>query len=156
MICKKCKMEIADDSVFCNYCGAKQIREKSAPRRGNGLGSVYKRGKTWEAAVVLGYKSVGGKAVPIRVTKGGFKSKEEAIEYLPQLRNEPVRSIPTVNDLWIRFTGTKQYGKLSDSRKEKYAIVWRKNRKRVLCSDRPAHCIGSATNGRWTRYHAGP
>ena len=28
MKCKKCKREIADNSIFCNWCGAKQISEK--------------------------------------------------------------------------------------------------------------------------------
>lgn len=125
--CIKCKADLPPGAIYCPMCGKKQtVQTKSSTRRCNGTGSVYKRGKTWEAAVVLGYRIADGKAVPVRVTKGGFKTKKEAIEYLPQLRKEPVRNIPTLNDLWQRFTGTKQYAKLGDSRKEKYAIVWRK------------------------------
>ena len=125
--CIKCKASIPEDALYCPYCGKKQVSQsRQSVRRGNGTGSVYKRGRTWEAAVVLGYKLEGGKALPIRVTKGGFKTKKEAIEYLPTLKQERPRTTPTLNDLWQRFQNSRQHEKLSDSRKEKYAIAWRK------------------------------
>lgn len=125
--CIKCNAELPIGAVFCHCCGKKQVSQKrTAARRGKGEGSVYKRGKTWEAAVVLGYKLENGKAVAIRPTKGGFKTKKEALEYLPLLKQDKHRSTPTVNDLWHRFKNTRQHEKLSDSRKEKYAIAWRK------------------------------
>lgn len=125
--CIKCRAALPENANFCPSCGKKQTPQKQrAPRRGNGTGSVYKRGKTWEAAVVLGYKLVDEKAVPIRVTKGGFKTKKEAIEYIPTLRQERPKNIPTLNDLYYSFKSSKQFDKLSDSRKEKYAIAWRK------------------------------
>lgn len=125
--CIKCRAELPENANFCPSCGKKQTPQKQrAPRRGNGTGSVYKRGKTWEAAVVLGYKIVDGKAVPIRVTKGGFKTKKEAAEYIPTLRQERPKLTPTLNDLYYGFINSKQFDKLSDSRKEKYAIAWKK------------------------------
>lgn len=125
--CIKCKAELPDGAIFCPFCGKKQVtQKKSATRRANGSGSVYKRGKTWEAAVVLGYNIENGKAVPIRVTKGGFKTKREAADYLPTLKNEKHRATPTLRDLWIQYQNSKKYQKLSDSRKEKYRIVWNK------------------------------
>ena len=44
MICKKCKKEIADDSIYCNYCGKKQT---AAPKtrhrkRAHGTGTIRK------------------------------------------------------------------------------------------------------------------
>lgn len=125
--CIKCKAELPEGAVFCHLCGKKQDKtQRTGTKRGNGQGSTYKRGKTWEAAVVLGYKLVDGKAKPIRATKGGFRTKREAMEYLPLLRNERPKTMPTLNDLWYQFVNSKQYSKLSDSRKEKYRIVWRK------------------------------
>ena len=53
-ICKKCKKEIADDALFCQYCGYKQVREKRRRRLPNGAGTVYKRGKTWTVKVIMG------------------------------------------------------------------------------------------------------
>ena len=132
--CIKCSTEMQDASVFCPMCGKKQtVQARQSTRRGNGEGSVCKRGKNWEAAVVLGYKSVAGRAVAIRRTKCGFKTKKEALEYLAVLRKETPKRAPTINDLWYRFTSTKQYEKLSDSRKQKYAIVWRKVEAESFC-----------------------
>lgn len=127
MFCTKCNKQIPDDAVFCHLCGKKQITQKrQLTRRSNGSGSVYKRGKTWEAAVVLAYKNEEGVAKPVRVTKGGFKTKKEALEYIPELRKEKPRVVPTLHTLWTQFSGSKKYDKLSTSRKEKYQIAWKK------------------------------
>jgi integrase len=77
--------------------------------------------------VVQGYV-VGndGKMKTVRTTKGGFRTKKEAMEYLPTLRNAPTRKVPTLLDLWGIFQTSKKYLKLSDSRKEKYEIAWKK------------------------------
>lgn len=125
--CIKCKAEMPTGALYCPFCGKKQTSSaRQTSRRCNGTGSVYKRGKTWEAAVVLGYKLRDGVAIPVRNTKGGFKTKKEALSYLPQLRQTHVRIAPTLNELWQRFKNSKQFAKLSDSRKQKYAIVWKK------------------------------
>ena len=127
MQCPKCKAELADGSRFCHICG-KPLRgtPRQTRRRGNGEGSAYKRGSTWEAAVVLGYRlDEYGKARPVRRTKGGFRTKREALAALPELRQEKKRTCPTLGDLWIQFQQGK-YKKLSESRQEKYRIAWPK------------------------------
>lgn len=128
--CIKCSTELPDGAAFCHACGKKQTgieKKRSGHSRPNGTGSVYKRGKTWECAVVLGYIiQDDGKRKTIRPTKGGFKTKKEAMEYIPILRNAPVRKVPNLNDLWEIYKASKKYQKLSDSRKEKYDIAWKK------------------------------
>ena len=50
--------------------------------RGNGQGTAYKRGKTWTAQVVIGWRvpdDPARKPIPIKRTKGGFPSKRDAI-----------------------------------------------------------------------------
>ena len=125
--CIKCFTELPDGALFCPFCGKRQEQgHRQNARRGNGTGSVCKRGKVWEAAVVLGYKIENGKSVAIRRSKRGFKTKKEATDYLPILRQEKCRKTPTLNDLWYRFRNSRQFEGLSDSRKQKYDIVWRK------------------------------
>lgn len=89
MLCKKCKKEIPDDSKFCNHCGAKQVRERSSKKYGNGHGTVYKdsNGK-WIAEVTIGWDDEDGKIVRRKRKKRGFATKNEAIAYLPELKQD--------------------------------------------------------------------
>lgn len=125
--CPKCKAELADGSRFCHICGTPlQGNPRPSRRRGNGEGSVYKRGSTWTAAVVLGYRlDENGKAQPVRRKQGGYRTKKEALAALPELRQEKRRTCPTLGDLWRQFQQGK-YKKLSESRQEKYRIAWPK------------------------------
>lgn len=73
------------------FCGVKQQSEPRATKsRGNGMGTVYKRGKTWTAKVTIDYASGSdGVSRPVSRTKGGFKTKKEAVNYLPVLKLTP-------------------------------------------------------------------
>lgn len=128
MQCPKCKAELAEGSRFCHICGKPlQGTPRTSRRRGNGEGSVYKPSNgSWTAAVVLGYRlDENGKAQPVRRTKSGFRTKKEALAYLPELRQEKHRTCPTIGDLWNQFKQGK-YKKLGESRQEKYRIAWPK------------------------------
>lgn len=130
MNCVKCNAALPDGAAFCPTCGKKQIvthRQRSNSSRPNGSGSVYRRGKTWECAIVLGYVvKDDGTLKTMRATKGGFKTKKEAMEYIPTLKAMPTKKIPSLIDLWGMFKASKKYQKLSTSRKEKYEISWKK------------------------------
>jgi len=57
--------------------------------RGNGQGTAYLRGRTWEAQVIVGWKipdDPSARPIPIKRRKGGFASKKEAINYCATLR----------------------------------------------------------------------
>lgn len=129
MECIKCKQPLQDDFLYCPYCGKKQITQKTKTSRSrpNGTGTVYKRGKTWTASYVHGYViQEDGKLKTVRSTKGGFRTKKEAMEFLPALQNAPERKVPNLLELWEIYKQSKKYLKLSDSRKEKYDIAWKK------------------------------
>lgn len=73
--------------------------------RGNGQGTAYKRGHTWEAQVVVGWKKnkkdPTGPRVPDKRRKGGFASKKEAIQYCEVLRRSAgVRRRVTLEQLY--------------------------------------------------------
>lgn len=127
-LCPKCKKSIPEDAIFCQYCGKKQnfTQRKNVRSRPNGTGTVYKRGKTWIAEVTKGYLLGDGKKRRIQNKKGGFKTKKEALEYLPLLQNAPTRKIPNLAELFEVYKHSKKYLALSDSRKEKYDIAWNK------------------------------
>lgn len=92
MICPKCKREIPADAILCCYCGRRFVIEKSAKKkRGNGEGSAYRRGSTWTAvASSQSWTDDNGKLHRVRPSKGGFKTKGEALAYAQTLRNGPL------------------------------------------------------------------
>lgn len=72
--------------------------------RGNGQGTAYKRGRTWTAQVVIGYKysqKPGGQRVPIKRTKGGFGTKAAAIAACAWLgKSQGVSARMTLKDVY--------------------------------------------------------
>ena len=89
MLCKKCKKEIPDWSVFCNLCGAKQLRERSVKKRGNGQGTVYKdKNGKWIAEYTIGWDEGDGTISRKKRRKKGLATKNEAIAYLPNLKQD--------------------------------------------------------------------
>lgn len=123
MICKKCKKDVPDGR-YCIACGADQsASKKTRPRtRPNGTGTAYKRGSTWTAQVTVGIKRDPdtGRVQQVRRTKGGFKTKREALEFCQQLANAamPKKNI-TFGDLWEQYEKTK-YRQLSTSKQCSY------------------------------------
>lgn len=89
MNCRKCKKEIPEGSAFCCWCGAKQEIASSTTRtRPNGAGYARKRGRTWTAYVSMGYEvDKSGKARRITRSRGGFKTKTEALAFCETLKN---------------------------------------------------------------------
>jgi integrase len=97
MTCRKCKKEIPDESAFCLHCGSEQAVKTYRRTRSNGMGTAYKRGKTWTASVVVAWREEepqDGKEhlLPIKRTKGGFKTKKDALEYCAVLRGLPAKT----------------------------------------------------------------
>ena len=111
MICKKCKKDVPDGR-YCIACGADQSASKKtrSRTRPNGTGTAYKRGSTWTAQVTVGIKRDPdtGRVQQVRRTKGGFKTKREALEFCMQLANAAMpKKHVTFGDLWEQYEKTK-------------------------------------------------
>jgi len=129
MLCPRCEKTIPDDAMLCCYCG-RRITRKAAGRihqRGNGTGSAYKRGKTWTAVITKGYiRDDQGKNHILRQTKGGFKTKNDALAYCSILKTGTVRrKAPPLSHYWELYKGDEME-KLSKSKQSAYRTAWKK------------------------------
>lgn len=97
--------------------------------RGNGQGTAYKRGSTWTACVVVGWKLTGDPVhrVPIYRTKGGFKRRTDALNYCPQLlaQQQKASAAPTVLHYWTAYE-SGEMARLSESKQTAYRVAWQK------------------------------
>lgn len=108
MLCKKCKKQIEDDSIYCRFCGKKQASEE-APRKKNrrayGTGSVVKlsgnRQKPYEARI-----SKGGEQISI----GTFPSRKEALIALENVNLNGISNIynATFEDVYKMLLAQKE------------------------------------------------
>ena len=110
--CKKCGKPLSPDWILCPYCGARPAakRSPSPRRRPNGSGTAFRRGSTWYAQICLG-SAIDASGKPRRKlkTKGGFKTKTEALAYCEILRNgAPVNSHETLYSLFQRWAPTHE------------------------------------------------
>ena len=117
MVCRKCNQEM-QDTPFCALCGCKQILQKrGVKKRGNGSGYARKRGNVWQLEVTMtagDYKKT--------LTKSGFKTKREALEYAPILKKEtaPPITMIALYDKWA----TKHYDTVNDAKAKTYTNAW--------------------------------
>jgi len=75
-------------------------------RRGNGQGTAYKRGSTWTAQVIVGFRipsDPGRPPIPVKKTKGGFSKKSDALAYCTVLLAEQEPSNLTLKQLYNRW-----------------------------------------------------
>lgn len=95
MNCKKCKAELQDGWICCPLCG-KPAMDKPRKRRSraNGEGSVFQqRGcKTYTARVTVGFTKTDRGVKQRYAQKGGFRTRRDAMEYLPILRAEALKA----------------------------------------------------------------
>lgn len=125
MTCRKCKKEIPDGSRYCNQCGAdQQPPDRSVKKRGNGQGTVYKRGRSWTACATV--------YTPSRQTlTRTYPTRKEAVAALPGLRTELLgarakrKGTVTLEKLYESWS-TSAMMKLSDSKQTAYKIAWRR------------------------------
>lgn len=114
MKCRKCKADVPDNSRFCLMCGARLGTDRKPKSRGNGQGTVFKRGSSWTASVTVGYViTLGGQLHRQTRSKGGFKTKKDAIAYLPMLSIAPAaqKKAITMKELYDKWLPTHRAGK---------------------------------------------
>ena len=96
---------------------------------GNGSGYVYKRGKTYTACKVIGWKTVVNngvsKQVPVRIYKGGFPTKRAAYDYIPQMEDTKNKRIHTLATLWETYSNGEMM-KISKSKQGHYKTANKK------------------------------
>ena len=128
MICKKCKKQIEDDSVFCRFCGKRQSEppKPKALKRANGMGSVAKlsgrRRKPWLARMTV--KDEHGESKTVVV--GCYERKTDALLALEKIVNDGGLpqfyniTVSEVRDRWME----KHYPQLSNSGVQNYNTAW--------------------------------
>ncbi|MBR6184683.1 MAG: tyrosine-type recombinase/integrase [Clostridia bacterium] len=99
--------------------------------RGNGQGTAYKRGKTWEACVTIRMvtpEDPAKKPYPLKRRKGGFPTKAAAIAYCPILLAggvEKKTQAPRLSEYWQTYQDG-EFAKLSSSKQSADRTAWKK------------------------------
>ena len=125
--------------------------------RPNGAGTAFKRGRTWTACVTVGWKDINGRAQAIRRTKGGFRTKREALDYCQHLKDTPKGTPPQtfegVYEAWLPIHEQR----VSHSTINCYKAAWRHYRAlygvpmQDIDVDMLQECLDDCPNGRRTK-----
>lgn len=133
MLCPRCAREIPDDSVFCCYCSRTIIRQplSRVHQRPNGTGTAFQRRgqKTWTAQYTIPtgwYLDENGKRHRKVKTKGGFKTKAAALNYIETLRSESEKKLaPPLSEYWKLYSEGDLL-KLGPDKITAYKGAWKK------------------------------
>lgn len=119
--CKKCGAQLPDGAIYCHMCGRKQEATRSAHKRGNGQGTAYRRGSTWEGQRP-GYQYTDENGLHrVRPRKCGFATKREALEWASSSSSTEIYS-PKLIELWTLYE-QNDLPKLSKNKQTAYRIA---------------------------------
>lgn len=125
--------------------------------RGNGTGSVYKRGSGWTVVIVEGYIiDENGKVHRKTRSKAGFKTKKEAIEYIPILKRTPASKAKNASftQMYEAWLPTHRAGKNTincyKSAYKYFEAVYHLNLRDIEIEDLQ-ECIDECPHGRRTK-----
>ena len=128
MSCRKCQRETPPDALYCPYCGVQIEVKRNTHKRGNGEGTAIRRGRTWTARVVVAYVPSGDSEHPSKKavyrTKGGFKTKRDALAYCTMLyqTDHSPKVAPKLIDYWTTYA-SGELAALSKSKQTAYRIA---------------------------------
>lgn len=156
MKCRKCRTEIPDGSRFCMSCGIAQNITQNRKSRGNGQGSVYQLpNKSWMIRKTLGYeRTPEGKMRRKTISKSGFKTKREAVEYMSQLKPGNTTRSSTFLAAFAAWEPTHQAGKSTmdcyRAANKYFAPIWHCKFEDITVDDLQ-DCIDDCPKGKRTK-----
>lgn len=156
MKCRKCRGEIPDGSRFCMLCGVAQNIRQNPKGRGNGQGSVYQLpNKKWIAVRTIGYEpAADGTMRRITRSKSGFRTKKEAVEYLPLVGREDKTRPTTFIELYDAWEPTHRAGRSTmdcyRAAKKYFRPIWHQKLADITVDDLQ-ECLDSCGKGKRTQ-----
>ena len=123
--CKRCGSNLPENALYCPFCGRGINIPPTPKKRGNGQGTAIKRGKTWTAIANVATYWEDGRLKRKRVSKGGFKTKKEALEFIPTLmKGGLIQSDLTMIELY-RMWHDQHENDVSKSTMDCYRAAWK-------------------------------
>lgn len=106
MLCKKCKHEIPDSSVYCNYCGKKQtVTAAKHRKRAHGTGTIRKDPRYKNPYIAIAPSGINGTGRTYIGAYPDMKTAQEALEdYVKNGRPELYNA--TLEDVYKIWSGT--------------------------------------------------
>lgn len=126
MICKKCKQEIPENSIYCNLCGKKQV---TAPKtrhrkRAHGTGTIHKDMRYKNPYIAIAPSSPNGKGRTYIGAYPDVKTAQAALEdYIKHGRPELYNA--TLEDVYKIWSET-HYTQIKDTSAAMWKSIWKR------------------------------